>query len=286
MLGFPRCGTTALAYALAKHPDVFCCEPKEPHFLAFGGGEPAIEGPGREAFSAERVYSQKEWEQLFYEKDHKYLMDASVTTVSYPGSSLENIEKYCGSDCKAIVMLRDPVDRAYSSYLYNLSRGWEAGSFEEGLDEEENRRSAKWQHLWQFKWLSDYEHRMAPFEKYFGEQNICYLSTEYFQSQPQQVIDRVTGFLGIENREIDTSRQINSGGKPKSQILSKVTRAMRSYPAVHTFVKGITSQSLREKVRNSNLSTPTMSADTRRKLEAEFVQTKHWMDEKLRLDTE
>ena len=277
LIGFPRCGTTALAYTLSKHPDIFVCEPKEPHFLAFNGTQLKISGPGKEAFSTDRVYKQEQWQTLFSKKDDRYLLDASVTTVSYPESSTKNIEMFCDPDVRLIVMLRDPVERAHSSYLYNLARGWNAGSFEEGLEKETQRIKDGWQHLWFFKWLSDYEPRMQPFETRFGRSNICYLSTEEFKKNPQRVANKICRFLNIENMKIDSSERVNAGGKPRSRAFTSLTRIIRGYPVLHGVVKKITSQRLRERVREINLSRPGMRNSTRIKLETEFQETKAWM---------
>ena len=273
LLGFPRCGTTALAYALGKHPDIFCCEPKEPHFLAFNGSATAIEGPGAEAFSKQRIYQQNDWQALFKDQPEKYLLDASVTTISYPEIALKSIDKHCSAGTKAIVMLRDPVDRAYSSYLYNLSRGWEAGTFEKGLEEENARRDSNWQHLWFFTWLSQYQDRMRPFKEYFGDKNICYVSSEQFQSDAQATLDQIYNFLDISSFAVDTSKRINAGGKPKSQLISTATRAIRQVPCLHKIAKKVTSRSLRERIRNSNLSSPEMAAGTRERLQTCLLYT-------------
>lgn len=281
LIGFPRCGTTALAATLSKDPQIFVCDPKEPHFLAFSGEAPDITGPGSEAFSSGRVYDLDSWKKIYENRDHQYLVDASVTTVSYPQSAIENIEKYCALDTRVLVMLRDPVDRAYSSYLYNLSRGWEAGTFEAGLSEESHRREENWQHLWFFRWLSLYEDRMKPFEAYFGLDNLCYLSAEEFSDAPNNVLKKVSEFLELPKIDVDTSNTINSGGAPKSKLLRDITVSVRRHPIVHKLARSVTTQAFRESLRNKNLSKPVMNESTRLMLDTEFTETRRWMSNRL-----
>ena len=47
-----------------------------------------------------------------------------------------------------IIVLRNPIDRAYSGYLYQVRNGREKLSFEDALDVEEERRAANWAWGW------------------------------------------------------------------------------------------------------------------------------------------
>ncbi|MGQ7846359.1 sulfotransferase family protein [Granulosicoccus sp. 3-233] len=279
LIGFPRCGTTALVKALNQHAEIRFCEPKEPHFLALGTKETIIKGPGSEAFDDEHVYDRIRWQALFgAESGSRYIGDASVTTVSYSDMAIKNIDKYCDDDCRFIVMLRHPVDRAFSSYLYCLSRGWIAGSFEQGLEEEAQRRASNWQHLWFFSWLSLYRQRLAPFIDHYGRERFHFIVSEEFTESPDAVLSDLFEFLELENMAIDTQQKINVGGNPRSKVLAQTMSFLRKNGFIRELIKSTTSQSFRESIRKKNLTSIDMLPETRSRLESEFQSTIDWTE--------
>ncbi|OED43993.1 hypothetical protein AB833_02600 [Chromatiales bacterium (ex Bugula neritina AB1)] len=244
--------------------------------MAFEGSGRCIEGPGSEAFGPDRVYDYDRWSAMFSCMTSLLKCDASVSTITYPETSIPNIEKYCGGDVKIIVMLRDPIERAYSSYLYNSSRGWNAGTFEQGLDLERHRRVEGWSHLWFYEYLSQYENRIEPFIESFGRSSIHFVLMEEFTKKPSLCLTKCFEFLGVQNVRIDTSSSVNVGGKPKSEYLAVAMNRLRRYPLVVNAIKKVTSSSMRETVRGYNLerqAPPTYVFD---RLSPELLGTYEW----------
>lgn len=141
--------------------------------------------------------------RLFAGRDEPCLIDASVSTISYPDTAIENIKRYCGPETKFIAILRNPVERAFSSYQYCLSKGWNGGSFEECLEQEPERIAQNWQHLWFLKSLSQYELRLPPFLDAFGAENVHIVITEEFAARPAPILKQIFGFLDIPQVDID-----------------------------------------------------------------------------------
>ena len=104
--GAPKAGTTALYEYVRQHPDVFMSIPKETGFFHknYHKGEDWF----RSHFS--------DWE------GEEAMGEASVMTMSTPGAE-ERVAELI-PDARLIFLLRDPVDRAYSDYLFNLQQGW------------------------------------------------------------------------------------------------------------------------------------------------------------------
>jgi len=104
--GAPKAGTTALYEYVRQHPDVFMSTPKETGFFHKDYRE------GKDWFRSH--FSDWEGEEAIGE--------ASVMTMSTPGAE-ERVAKLI-PDARLIFLLRDPVDRAYSDYLFNVQQGW------------------------------------------------------------------------------------------------------------------------------------------------------------------
>lgn len=109
IIGAPKCGTTALATYLGRHPSVFMSVPKEPHYFC-------------EDFPKMRSYTDlDEYQKLFIEAtdEHKVIGEASVWYL-YSKVAVPNIYQY-RSDAKVIIMLRNPVDMVYSMHSQNVN---------------------------------------------------------------------------------------------------------------------------------------------------------------------
>ncbi len=104
ILGGQKCGTTALADFLTKHPDVVGVKDKEAHFFhrdqvhARGQAWYAAQFPGRAAF-----------------RSGARLFDATPCYLYHHGTA-ERIRDYA-PDARMLVMLRNPVARAWSAYV-------------------------------------------------------------------------------------------------------------------------------------------------------------------------
>jgi hypothetical protein len=267
VIGAARCGTTALTSFLGEHPDVFVSTPKEPHFLAFPEGAPRFAGLGDDdLINREAVRDEQEWRDLFRGRSERRRGEGSVTTLAYPDASIPAIQRFCAPSCRLVVMLRDPVDRAFSSWLYLRSRGYDAGSFEECLAAEEERTRAGWSHMWQLARLSRYAEQLTPFVAAF-EDRLLVVVQEEFAADPSGQLRRVLEFLDVDpDVDIDPSRRVNTAGLPRSRAVTSALNTLRRSPALRRLVTAAVPQRQRERIRSANLDRTTIDPATRVRL--------------------
>lgn len=109
IIGSAKCGTTSLAFSLGTHPEVFMCEPKEPHF--FSRDENYIKG----ASWYESLFNQSGSAKMRGEASTNYTMKEA-----YP-ECLPRIVSY-STDLKLIYIVRHPLDRIASLWAqYRLT---------------------------------------------------------------------------------------------------------------------------------------------------------------------
>ena len=281
LVGMPRCASTALSVALGSHPDVFVSDPKEPHFLAMHGFGHDLRGPGTEEFERDKRLDPKRWHGLFDGRGERYRVDASVTTATYPEVSIPNIKRHCEPGTKLLIALRNPVERAHSSYMYCVARGWERGAFEECLADEPRRIENHWQHLWFLRHLGLYRERLAPFYDAFPERDIHLVISEELSAAPQETMGRLYEFLDIAPAEIDASARLNAGGRPKNALVHGLSTAVHSSPRLRRGVRRLTTRRFREALRTRHLAKVDMASDTRAHLEESFADTRSWVQERL-----
>ena len=116
ILGAPKSGTTALAETLDTHPDLTMSKPKEPHFFDAYYEEDLTE-------YATQCFPQTSAITFHGEATPSYFMVPWVAP---------RIAKHFPK-AKLIVCLRNPVDRAFSSWWMQYSRGLETLDFQDAI---------------------------------------------------------------------------------------------------------------------------------------------------------
>ncbi len=126
--GVPRCGTTSVYRYLEQHPQVDVGRLKESNFLSWPGAEVARRDLPWMRFP---VTSLAEYESLFGGGAGVAPVDVSPSCFHSP-TSIERIRAFV-PDAGLMVVLRDPVARAYSAYLNRLRKRYETRAPEEVL---------------------------------------------------------------------------------------------------------------------------------------------------------
>ena len=133
IVGAAKSGTSSLHNYLNQHHQVFMpsynkegMKVKEPRFLIKDLVQHRLHNG---------IWTFEEYQSLFDDvKDEKAIGESTVLYLYYYKHAINNIKQYLGEDMKIIIMLRNPVDRAYSAF-HHVSRGFkENNSFEKSLE--------------------------------------------------------------------------------------------------------------------------------------------------------
>jgi len=218
VVGAARSGTTSLDQYLAQHPEIFITSRKESHYFAADQFPPCT-GPGDAGIRNLLVRDAGAYAELFASAaGKKAIGESSAFYLHLPGTA-ERIAQAV-PDAKIIMLLREPVDRTYSAYMFLARDGREALSLEQGLEEEEERKQQGFEPMWRYKELSFYYEHVRQYIEVFGEQQVKVLLYEEFYANPAQALRDVFTFLGVkEDVAIDTSVRYNLSGMPKSRKL-------------------------------------------------------------------
>ena len=240
ILGAAKAGTTSLHAWLSQHPAVLMSNPKEPFFFE------------AEFEKGEHYYNEKyfgNWDGIRLRGDarHRNLYLSYVPErihAMYPNA-------------RFVVLLRNPVDRAYAHWWHNYRLGTESLPFEEALSADEQRiergegvhSAAEIQ--WYARMLGHHghgPHRTYLDTGYYAEQLTRYFGIfrrEQFEiilfddlvSRPELIYERLCRFLGIEypvGHQIDFAPKNRSGRLrwrcAKKEILARIVKAARSNP--------------------------------------------------------
>jgi hypothetical protein len=111
---------------------------------------------------------------------------------------------------KLLVLVRDPVERAYSAHAHESARGYETEPFEKALELEDDRlrgeverlvaepsyRSHSHQHHAYVR-RGRYVEQLQELERHFGRDRIHVVDSGSFFSEPEQTYTKVLDFLGL-----------------------------------------------------------------------------------------
>ena len=219
--GFPKCGTTSLFHYLKQHPEIFMPKQKELHFFT----QPQIfklnKGPKDKVVKQPHIKSEKEYLGLFKSvKDEVAVGDASPSYINYP-ENFGMIKQYL-NDPKVIVIVRDPIDRAYSNYLHLKRELRETMDFFRALKNEDNRREESYSDFWYYRFNSTYYKKILMAKKTFS--NVLVLTAEEFKRNPEITLKKVYSFLGVKlivkKQALET--KFNVGGYYKKNFITSL----------------------------------------------------------------
>ena len=141
IVGAAKCGTSSMHNYLNQHPEVFMpsynkygMKVKEPRFLIKDLVQNRLHNG---------IWDFEEYKSLFSDvMGEKAIGESTVLYLYYYQHAIKKIKENLGKDVRIIIMLRSPVDRAYSAFQH-VSRGFqESNSFEESLDIETANQKA------------------------------------------------------------------------------------------------------------------------------------------------
>lgn len=116
ILGAAKCGTSSLFYYLDQHPEIYIADKKEPFFFE------------KEFDKGYEYY----WKTYFSNwKGEKLVGDARHRNLYLPYIPVRIAKIF--PNTKLIVIVRNPIDRAYSHYNHRKVRRIEKGSFEDAI---------------------------------------------------------------------------------------------------------------------------------------------------------
>jgi hypothetical protein len=211
IVGAGRSGTTAL-YALCRsHPQIFMSHVKEPNYFIFRDERPPFGGPGAEHTRRVAIRDRRVYERLFAGSDGRPVVgEASVSYLCFP--RVCHAIRNTTPDARLVIMLRQPVDRAYSSYMLKRHEGMEpCARFEDAWADHDRRAAENWWHC-MHKGKSLYAPQVRAYVETFPREQIRIFLYDDFQRDPRRIVRELFSFLGVDaNRTLDRRRHYEGG---------------------------------------------------------------------------
>ena len=216
VIGAKRCGTTSLYQHLPEHP----CISKSPH--------------DNMGFFNDNFHLGVNWYKSFFpttftrkkiKSKFGNFLAFDVTTKYMEEESTANNVYQTKPNMKIIIILRNPVDRAYSQYHLSVRQTAERRSFEDVVEENMNRLNKESHEHYEIKpkfsvkednYLKKglYALQLRYWLKIFPRENILIVSTEEFESNQQIIYNKIFEFLNISKFEVKNTKKMEKGNYP------------------------------------------------------------------------
>jgi hypothetical protein len=201
IIGAQKGGTTFLFDQLVRHPDVLAPLNKEIHYFDLNYGR------GLTWYRARFPYGY----QL---RARAMTLDASPYYLAHPLVPQRATELLPGA--KLIVLLRNPVDRAFSHYQHEVRGGRESLSFPEAIEREAERLAGEEErlrlepayysynhHRYSYMLRGVYIEQLRRWAQHFDRSQLLVLQSERLFRNPAAAIAAVHGFLGLRPQRLE-----------------------------------------------------------------------------------
>lgn len=216
ILGAQKAGTSSLHSMLSAHPQIFLTKPKETHFF---------DGPKRYARGLDWYRSHFPPQQT---AERHWVAGETTPAYLYLSYVPERVAAAL-PEAKLIVVLRNPVDRAFSHWaFFRYIEGKESLDLEpalrRALDLDRQRAAGKSLPELRYSYVSRgyYADQLERWWQLFPRERTLVLDSRDLRDDATDALARTQQFLGLPALEPPRTRVLNPSRGGKDQMTSKV----------------------------------------------------------------
>jgi hypothetical protein len=224
IIGVQKGGTTSLYNYLIEHPDIFPALHKEIHFFDRNFHRGINWYRANFAFLLVK-YFRKIQNKIFItgEATPDYLLHEAT-----PKKIKDTLPS-----TKFLVVLRNPIDRAYSHYNMRVNTGDEKLPFEEAIEKESKRIKNGGIDFVHFSYLhrGHYADHLEKWFNLFPKKQFLIVETSQLEKNFQPTYDQICNFLGVPIFKLDFKK--HHVGKYSNQLSPHTRKELSEYFKPH-----------------------------------------------------
>ncbi len=209
ILGEAKCGTTSLFNYLVQHPQILPTFKKEVHFFDLN-------------YHKGKLWYKAHFPTRFAMTGDKITGESSPYYLLHPLAP-ERVYNLL-PEAKLIVMIRDPVERAYSHYQHQVRSGLEHLSFEDAIEQESTRlndykskikrkalSNSLYFQIYSYLERGKYINQLKHWLNWFGFNSMKIIKSEDFFDSPDHNLNEIFDFLGVQQVDMHIDTIYNTG---------------------------------------------------------------------------
>jgi len=262
LIGVTKGGSTSIYHYLRQHPDVFMPSLKEPRFFL---------DIKEEDQTNKKIKSIGEYKNLFSDAPSASVC-GEATSGYFSSDVAPRAIKNTLDNPLFILVLRNPVERAFSHFTYAKQKSLEPNkaSFESAIRDNKIKVRGKMRNRKYVESGFYYKHLMKWYS-YFDEEKFLILLFDDLVSSPNEFVRKVYKFIGVGSEFTpEFKHKYAKSGVPKSNLIHNILRGTNKlrdglkYILHESIVKGM--KDIKLSLKNWNLRKPKMKKSTYIKL--------------------
>ncbi|MBA2406438.1 MAG: sulfotransferase [Chitinophagales bacterium] len=279
VVGAAKSGTTSLYEYMKMHPQIYMAPIKETHHFSTDIDNTKfrpnysrslnkdlssfLETDMKEGIFHAFVKERSQYEQLFKNVNGEKAIGEITNSYLYSTEAARNIFSEF-PNAKVIMMLRNPIERAFSHYLMDLRIGYERDDFMTALKKDMARNPKGWGISNLYIEIGMYYEQVKRFIDIFPERQRRIYLFDDFKKDAGAVVKDMFAFLNVNpDVEIDYSQKFNPSFIPKNRIIG----SLNSQKRMKDWLKGMLPKSIKSKFKKTlytNKNLPKIKEEERR----------------------
>lgn len=227
LVGAMKAGTTTVADQLAVHPEVFISPVKEPNYFCtdldleeeYSINYAEAIAHGRAGMKPEIhsgvIREEREYKALFSGWRDEKIGGECSTSYLYSTAAAENIRR-ASPGARILIVLRNPIERAFSEFLMNCSIGAAVPPFSTYLDvERDQRRRGLIPPRHKYVTAGLYSNQVKAYLQRFPRHQVLILLHDEMQSDFAGFMRRIWDFLGVLPLDCGRGTRSNTAKYPR-----------------------------------------------------------------------
>ena len=210
IIGTQKAGTTSLYEYISEHPEIYVPQVKEIQYFV---------------------------DDRFYEQGPVYLDAFYKGATADQAKGLAYVHMLPFADCpsrvvdfnskmKLVIMLREPIKRAFSAYNFAMKNGWEEPkvSFLKSFELERKRLNGNFTERFELAYFHNglYHQHLTNWLTHFPKDQLLIITDSDLKHSRAETLKKVFGFLGVcESADINLEVEHNKAGGVKNAKLQK-----------------------------------------------------------------
>jgi len=238
VIGAAKSGTSSLYEYIIQHPSIQPAVTKETHFF-------------------DRYYDRGiNWYRVCFPfKSHKFIVknlnkkkfitgEATPRYIDHPQAPKRI--KELTPNAKFFVLLRNPIDRAYSQYNMNSRGDAETLSFEEAIKQETERTQGEYKKMeddenyysrpyFKYSYLERgiYVNKLQRWMKYFSKEQFLVIKSEDMLKKPNETYQQIVKFLNLAPWVLKEYKQYRAASYKKTLMNPETRKQLRDFFKPH-----------------------------------------------------
>lgn len=277
IVGTFKSASSTLAFELGQRPEIEIPKPKDPYYyLRDLAGSYTGHPDFLTAHYAGAVTDAAGFDALFGEKPGALRGEATPLYLYCHEQAIPAL-KADNPDARIVILLRNPVDRAYSNYKHNVKDGYESRPFAECIATWQQDEHLPLHPFFHYVRAGLYDAQVAAWRAAFD--HVLVVNYDDVVAHPHEVLNEIARFLDIaptfEPKEVI---RINKSGQPRFRALHEFIRQESTLKSVlrpiYRALVGnrATRKAISEKVKNLNIKSGELPAADRGALMAVYAE--------------